>query len=165
MVGHEMTSVSIRTARESDADDVARLTMELGYDVEAPVLRGRLARILARPDQRFLVAEADGRAIAWLHAAIAEFVEAEPSVVIAGLVVSGKHRRHGVGRVLVERAEGWAKEQGCSVVRLWSSSTRTETHRFYERLGYTNIKTQYPFARSLDPARQAAVNTFVPQVK
>ena len=73
MVGHEMTSVSIRTARESDADDVARLTMELGYDVEAPVLGGRLARILARPDQRFLVAEVDGRAIAWLHAAIADF--------------------------------------------------------------------------------------------
>lgn len=165
MVGHEMTSVSIRTARESDADDVTRLTAELGYDVEAEVLRGRLSRILGRSDRRFLVAEAGGQTVGWLHAVLAEFVEAEPTVVIAGLVVSGSHRRHGIGRVLMERAEGWAREQGCSIVRLWSSSTRTETHRFYEALGYTNIKTQYSFARSLDPARNDAVNTFVPRVR
>lgn len=160
-----MTSVSIRTARESDADDVTRLTAELGYDVEAEVLRGRLSRILGRSDQWFLVAEVGGQTVGWLHAVLAEFVEAEPTVVIAGLVVSGRHRRHGIGRVLMERAEGWARELGCSIVRLWSSSNRTETHRFYEALGYTNIKTQYSFARSLDPARNDAVNTFVPRVK
>ena len=32
--------------------------------------------------------------------------------MIAGLVVSGKHRRHGVGRVLVERAEGVGQGAG-----------------------------------------------------
>jgi len=165
MVGYEMTSVSIRTARDSDADDLTQLTAQLGYAVEAEVLRERLSRILGRSDQRFLVAEMGGHPVGWLHAILAEFVEAERTVVIAGLVVSGSHRRHGIGRVLMERAEGWAREQGCSVVRLWSSSTRTETHRFYEALGYTHIKTQYSFAKSLDPARQDAVRTFVPRVK
>ena len=32
-------------------------------------------------------------------------------------------------------------------------------------LGYTNIKTQDLFAKSLDPAGQAAVSRFVPRVK
>jgi N-acetylglutamate synthase-like GNAT family acetyltransferase len=160
-----MTSVSIRAARESDADDVTQLTAQLGYTVEAEVLRERLSRILGRSDQRFLVAEVGGQTVGWLHAVIAEFVEAERSVVIAGLVVSASHRRHGIGRVLMERAEGWAREQGCSVVRLWSSSTRTETHRFYAAMGYTNIKTQHSFAKSLDPDRRDAVDTFVPRVE
>jgi GNAT superfamily N-acetyltransferase len=158
------TAVSIRIARKSDADDVAHLTTELGYAVEPPVVRERLSRILARPDQRFLVAEADGRTVGWLHAAIAEFVETDRFVLIAGLVVGESHRRRGIGRLLMERAEEWATEQSCPVVRLWSSSSRTQAHRFYERLGYTIIKTQYSFAKSLDPAGQNSLNKFVPRV-
>jgi GNAT superfamily N-acetyltransferase len=156
--------VSIRIARQSDADDVARLTAELGYTVEPTVLRGRLSRILARTDQRFFVAEAEGRRVAWLHAAIAEFVETGRFVLIAGLVVGESHRHRGIGRLLIERTEEWATEQQCPIVRLWSSSNRTQAHRFYERLGYTNIKAQYSFAKSLD-AEQGDLTTFVPRVK
>lgn len=45
--------------------------------------------------------------------------------------------------MLVAQAEQWARKQGCSIVRLWSNSVRTDSHRFYEELGYTNMKTQY----------------------
>jgi len=37
-------------------------------------------------------------------------------------------------------------------------------HRFYEDLGYTNIKTQYSFIKPLDPAASARVRMFVPRV-
>lgn len=160
-----MTSVSIRIARVSDADDVARLTEELGYDVERAVVRTRLSKILARPDQQFLVAEIEGRTVAWLHAAIAEFVEAGRFAWIAGLVVGESQRRMGIGRLLVERAEEWARDQGCPVARLWSSTTRAGAHRFYERLGYANVKTQHSFAKALDPAAQDDLKGFVPRMK
>ena len=62
------------------------------------------------------------------------------------------------------RAEEWARQQGCSVVRLWSSSVRTAAHRFYEDLGYTNIKTQYSFMKSVDTTGQEVLRKFVPQV-
>ena len=61
-------------------------------------------------------------------------------------------------------AEVWARERGCSIVRLTSSSTRNAAHRFYEDLGYTNIKTQYSFIKALDPTAAARVRTFVPRV-
>jgi GNAT superfamily N-acetyltransferase len=159
-----IVSASIRPARIADADDIARLTAELGYDVDATVLRGRLSTILARSDQRFLVAEVEGCAVGWLHATTAEFIEAERFGVIAGLVVSESHRRQGIGRKLMARAEEWAREEGCSIVRLWSSSIRTQAHKFYEGLGYANIKTQYSFAKSLDPAAGNDVRTLVPRV-
>jgi GNAT superfamily N-acetyltransferase len=100
----------------------------------------------------------------WVLAVIAEYIESERFVAIGGLVVDKDHRRKGIGRVLMEHAEGWAKEQGCSIVRLSSSSTRTPAHRFYEALGYTNIKTQYSFIKFLDADQHYDVRKFVPRV-
>jgi len=156
--------VSVRIARASDAHDIAELTTQLGYEITASTAATRLSRILERPDQRFLVAELDGRPVGWVHVTISEYVESGAFVVIGGLVVDGHHRRKGIGTLLMARAEEWARQQGCSIVRLWSSSVRTASHRFYEDLGYTNIKTQYSFMKSVDTAGQEALRKFVPQV-
>jgi GNAT superfamily N-acetyltransferase len=95
---------------------------------------------------------------------MAEFVESPAFVVIGGLVVDSNHRREGIGRALIEHGEEWARKQGCSVVRLWSSSSRSASHQFYERLGYRNIKTQYSFLKALDATRDDDVGRFVPRV-
>jgi GNAT superfamily N-acetyltransferase len=158
-------AVSVRLARPSDAGEIARLMAQLGYDVEASTLTARLSRLMPRPDQRFLVAELETRAAGWLHAAIADYLETGRFVTIAGLVVDGSSRRRGIGRTLMAEAEKWAAEQGCSMVRLWSSVARAPAHRFHERLGYANIKTQYAFAKSLHPAGQVDLNRFVPRVE
>jgi GNAT superfamily N-acetyltransferase len=71
-------------------------------------------------------------------------------VVIAGLVVDRGRRQQGIGRLLMAEAERWAREQGCSIVRLWSSKGRADAHAFYRRLGYADVKTQHAFAKSLD---------------
>jgi GNAT superfamily N-acetyltransferase len=159
-----MTSVTIRGARTSDSPEIAQLTTQLGYDLSEADAADRLSRILRRDDQQFFVADLDGRAVGWVHVLCAEYVDAEAFVVIGGLVVDRNHRRLGIGRALMDRAEGWARERGCSVVRLTSSATRSAAHRFYEDLGYTNIKRQYSFIKPLDQAAAARVRTFVPRV-
>lgn len=153
-----------RTARITDADDISSLTAQLGYDVEPSQVRARLSSILARPDHLFHVAEDDGRVIGWIHATIAEYIEVDRFAVVGGLVVDRDRRKAGVGRLLLDAAERWAARQGCSVVRLWSSTPRTAAHRFYEAVGYTRIKTQYSFARSLAPGGAEAFGHFVPRV-
>lgn len=157
--------VTIRSARLSDADAVSALTAQLGYTADPTQVGARLGRILARSDHLFLVADADGRAIVgWIHATRVEYIEADPFVVIGGLVVDRMHRSQGIGRMLLEHVERWAAENGCSIVRLWSSAARTGAHRFYEAVGYTKIKTQYSFAKSLDAAGPEAFASFVPRV-
>jgi len=157
--------LTIRVARASDAADIARLTGHLGYDLTKENAAARLARILKRTDQQFFVADVDGRPSGWVHVLVVEHVDAEPFVLIAGLVVDRTRRRTGIGRALLERAERWARERGCSMVRLTSSATRTAAHKFYEGLGYTNIKTQYSFIKPLDADAAARVQTFVPRVE
>ena len=159
-----MAAFSTRVARTSDAGEIAQLTAQLGYDVTEAEAHDRLSRILVRDDQRLFVADLDDRAVGWVHVVCAEYVDAGPFVEIVGLVVDRKHRRLGIGRALMGRAEVWAKELGCSIVRLRSSATRSGAHRFYEALGYTNIKTQYSFIKPLDPAAATLVRTFVPRV-
>ena len=94
-----------------------------------------------------------------------EFVESAAFVVIGGLVVDRAHRKRGIGSLLMERAEEWARTQGCSLVRLWSSSIRVEAHRFYEHLGYRNIKTQYSFVKPVAAAGQDVLRSLVPKVE
>ena len=154
----------MRVARQSDAADVAGLTKQLGYDLTEKDAADRLSRILPRDDQRFFVADVDGRAAGWVHVVLVEHVDAEAFALIGGLVVDGAHRRLGVGRALMVQAENWARERGCSIVRLSSTVTRTAAHRFYESIGYSKIKTQHSFIKPLDEAAAARVSTFVPRV-
>jgi len=159
-----MAPITIRAAHPSDADAIARLTTQLGYDLTTGDAADRLSRILSRDDQQFLIADVGGGAVGWVHVVFAEYVDAEAFVVIGGLVVDRKHRRLGVGRALMNHAETWARERGCSMVRLSSSATRHAAHQFYEDVGYTNIKTQYSFIKPLDAAAAARLRVFVPRV-
>jgi GNAT superfamily N-acetyltransferase len=157
-------SMTVRLATLSDADDIASLTLQLGYHVESTLLKARLSRFLARPDHRFLVAELDARVVGWVHAILSECIEAGTYVTIGGLVVERTHRSRGIGRVLIERAEEWAREEGCSMVRLWSTTARSAAHRFYERHGYSKIKTQYAFAKALDGAGHQLLGGLAPRL-
>ena len=158
-----MTRVTIRAARAADAGEIAQHT-QLGYDLKEADAADRLSRLLFWDDQQFFVADLDGRAVGWVHVVFAEYVDSEAFVVIGGLVDDRNHRRLGIGGALMNRAEVWAKERGCSMVRLSSSATRKPAHQFYENLGYVNIKTQYSFIKPLDPAAAARVRAFVPRV-
>jgi GNAT superfamily N-acetyltransferase len=158
------TDCAIRLASLDDAAAIAGLTGQLGYVVDVAAVRTRLSRILGRADACFLVAEAGGMPIGWLHASIWDYIELEPFAVVGGLVVDAAHRGRGVGRRLMAEGERWAQAQGCAIVRLWSSTARTEAHRFYERLGYTRVKTQYAFAKSLDPGARDPFKGLTPRV-
>jgi GNAT superfamily N-acetyltransferase len=157
-------SLLVRIALPQDARAIAELTTQLGYDVSWDDVGVRLERILSRDNERFFVAGADGRVIGWVHAVLADFVDVEAFVLIAGLVVDRTRRRQGIGRALLNHAEAWAREQGCSMVRLSSSATRTKAHRFYEELGYIKLKTQYSFAKPLDADAAARLSSLVPRV-
>jgi len=49
-------------------------------------------------------------------------------------------------------------------MRLRSSSSRTPAHRFYEGLGYANVKTQYSFVKPLDARGAEIAARLVPRV-
>lgn len=160
-----MAAITIRSARLSDAAAISSLTAQLGYDLPESDATSRLSRLLSDGRHDFLVAESGALVVGWLHAAVVEYIEVGAFVIVGGLVVDRAHRGQGIGRMLMAEAEGWARAQGCSLVRLWSTSARTAAHRFYEALGYTKVKTQFSFVKSLDPSRREDLSRFVPRVE
>jgi GNAT superfamily N-acetyltransferase len=142
------TEVKVRAATPEDAAPIGALSAELGYPVEPSVLRQRLGRILARDDQRLLVAELPGGEVCgWLQAHGSDSVETGSRVEIVGLVVSQRRRRCGVGRALVARAEAWAAERSAETIVVRSNAKRIESHAFYPALGYLTWKTQVVYRK------------------
>lgn len=141
----------IRMAATADADAIARLSATLGYPTDAHVMRTRLDRLLSRDDARVFVATVENdEVIGWLHANVQDLLEYGLRCEILGLVVDAEQRRIGAGRQLVAAAEQWAREKGLDTMSVRSNVVRTESHPFYERLGYVRIKSQHAYHKHLD---------------
>jgi GNAT superfamily N-acetyltransferase len=142
------TGYKVRAAIDEDAAPIAALSRELGYPAETQTIRERVGRILARDDQRLLVAEgADGEVLGWLQAHSSDVLESGFRVEIIGMVVSERMRRKGVGRSLVAQAETWATEISAGTIVVRSNSKRVESHLFYPALGYLPSKTQVVYRK------------------
>jgi GNAT superfamily N-acetyltransferase len=140
----------VRAARESDAARVAELAGQLGYPSTPEQARIRLAALLADADHAVFVAELPETPVAgWVHVFLYHVLEADLRAEIGGLVVDAACRRRGVGFALMRRAEAWAAEKGCATVSLRSNVIREEAHAFYRSLGYSVIKTQHAFRKTM----------------
>ena len=86
-------------------------------------------------------------------------------MLIEGLVVDRTYRGRGIGKLLLTRAEEWARANGCLLVRLRSTAARIDAHLFYEHLGYVKVKTQFSFAKAVDAAGEHLIQRLVPHVE
>ena len=142
-----MSEVTIRTAVIDDAAHVADLSGILGYPVHAETMRQRLERVLASNAHTVFVAELDNRIVGWTETAEGEILVADRWCEIKGLVVADGQRGRGVGRKLVEAVEQWARSRGLDQVSVRSNVIRSESHPFYERIGYERFKTQHAYRK------------------
>ena len=145
-----MSHAVIRCARESDAEELARLTAQLGYPVSEAAMRTRMTRVLGCAGNLLLVAECPKpHLVGWIHGYLCQLLESDYRVEIGGLIVDERHRRGGIGRVLVQAVENWALEEGATEVSLRCREERAEAHKFYECLSFQHIKTQRVFRKRL----------------
>lgn len=141
---------TIRAARVEDAEPIAGLCEQLGYPACREEVERRLRLIREDRDHALLVAEcAEGCVVGWLHVYLCKLVESDPAAEIGGLVVDEGARRCGVGRLLMLHAEQWARQKGCAVLTLRSNIVRKHARAFYERIGYSTVKTQFAFRKFL----------------
>ena len=139
--------ITIREASARDAESVASLSRELGYEASGGETRARIAALQADAEQRVFVAEADGAVVGWCHVTVVASVVHDVFAEIRGLVVTESRRGGGVGRMLVAEAERWAVSRGVHDVRVRSNVVREGARQFYEALGYRVVKTSNLFEK------------------
>ena len=143
-------STLVRRARKEDAAAIAALAGQLGYPSTQEQVEKRLVRILTDSAHVLFVAESPGGRIGgWLQVFGYHVVESDARAEVAGLVVDETQRGSGIGRLLMQHAENWAREKGYAAVALRSNIIRHEAHAFYQRIGYTIPKTQHVFRKEL----------------
>ena len=153
------SDVRVRRARRDDvpaiiallADDVLGASREQATDPLPRVYWDAFDAIEKQAGSELLVAELEGQVVGCLQLnAIAGLSRMGMTRgQIEGVRVSSHHRGRRIGETLVVAAMDRARKLGCQVVQLTTDKTRTDAHRFYERLGFE--ATHIGMKRGLDP--------------
>jgi len=147
-------AIEIRPANSADAKPIAHLSGQLGYPTASRQAESRLDAILGAEDHAVFVAHADQQILGWIHVFLARRIESEPFAELGGLVVAASHRRRGIGRHLLARAEEWSIGCGVAKLRVRVRSSRDEARTFYQNLGFTLQKEQGVFDKSWQTRRR-----------
>lgn len=96
-------------------------------------------RLAADPNQHLVVAVREGRVVGTLQLTIVPGLSRKGATrsIIEAVRVHADERGGGLGTRFIEWAVDESRRQGCQLVQLTSDATRTDAHRFYERLGFT----------------------------
>ncbi|MHC4470848.1 MAG: aminoglycoside 6'-N-acetyltransferase [Planctomycetota bacterium] len=155
-------SLRIREATIDDRDRWLEMRFSLWPDADDPpsTLDRELQEILDGGEhswglkQTCFVAEAaDGRLVAFLEVNLRRFADGcdtRPVGYIEGWYVEPEWRRQGVGRLLVDAAEGWARRQGCSEMASDCVLDNVVSILAHRALGYGEVHRIIHFAKKLD---------------
>lgn len=141
-----MADLDIRPAVADDIPAIVALLADdpLGAQREspddlAPYLTA-LHRLAADPNQHLTVAVREGRVVGTLQLTVIPGLSRRGAVrsIVEAVRVHADERGSGLGTQLMEWAIDESRRQGCQLVQLTSDATRTDAHRFYRRLGFTD---------------------------
>lgn len=138
--------ISIRECQVNDYKSIYELNKNsLGYDYPIELTKDNLSKILMDKRNRIFVAIDNDAIVGYVHAIDYDAIYSPHMKNIMGIAVEQNHRRIGIGKLLLEEIENWARETGASSIRLVSGSVRTGAHAFYRDYGFINIKEQINF--------------------
>ncbi|MEU1478701.1 GNAT family N-acetyltransferase [Streptomyces sp. NPDC005760] len=140
-----MGDLEIRSATTDDVSAIVGMLADdpLGAQRESPddlnPYLAALERLSADPNQHLVVATREGRVVGTLQLTIVPGLSRRGATrsIIEGVRIHADERGSGLGSRLIEWAIEESRRQNCQLVQLTSDTTRTDAHRFYERLGFT----------------------------
>ena len=116
----------------------------LGYPTSSTQMYRRLESILCDDDYATLVAWDGEHIVGFIGTRVGRLYESDGCYgQIMALAVAADHRRHGIGRMLIQTAESVLMGREVSVLVVTSGVQRTEAHAFYEKNGYTWTGRRY----------------------
>lgn len=135
-----MDKIFISILSEADLSSAQGLLSELSYDIPMDELTKRFENVMGREDHAVFVAkDASENALGLIHAYERAALEKPVEAYIQSLVVSKNARRSGVGKMLNEAAEEWAKDRELQSIALHTQVHRADAVSFYTKEGYAEI--------------------------
>ncbi|MFF3612403.1 GNAT family N-acetyltransferase [Streptomyces sp. NPDC002580] len=139
-----MADLEIRAAVADDVPAIVAMLADdpLGAQRESPddlaPYLSALERLRRDPNQHLVVAVREETVVGTLQLTVIPGLSRKGATrsVIEAVRVHTDERGSGLGTELIEWAIQESRRQDCQLVQLTSDASRTDAHRFYERLGF-----------------------------
>jgi len=144
VLGAADAPVVLRRATAADVEAVVRLVADdqLGATREdvgdLTAYQRAFAAIDADPAQLLVVLDDGGQVVGTMQLTTIPGLSRRGAtrLQVEAVRVAASRRGQGLGEQMVSWALTHARESGCALVQLTTDKSRTDTHRFYERLGF-----------------------------
>ncbi|WP_328504938.1 GNAT family N-acetyltransferase [Streptomyces sp. NBC_00457] len=139
-----MGDLDIRPATKDDVPAIVAMLADdpLGAQRESPddltPYLTALERLSADPNQHVVVAVRESRIVGTLQLTIIPGLSRKGATrsIIEAVRIHADERGSGLGTQLIQWAVDESRRQDCQLAQLTSDASRTDAHRFYERLGF-----------------------------
>ena len=143
-----MAKVTMRLAHESDIEAIRDLLLDdkLGKAREISGQEGlekyqaAFAAIENSPDNELWIAELNGEIVGTYQVTYIPYLSRGGNLrcLIEAVRTKSNQRGQGIGQQMMTFALEQAKQRGCGMAQLTTDKSRSDAHRFYERLGFKN---------------------------
>ncbi len=130
-------------------DPISAARGDLASEADRPTYAAALVEILADPSNDLLVVELDGSVVGTLQLTSIPGMSRRGSrrLLVEAVRVRSDLRSSGIGSAVMRWVSDIAAPAtGAAIVQLTSDATRTDAHRFYERLGYVGSHRGFKYA-------------------
>ena len=143
--------MELRLVVPADADEWLRMRMALWPDTESEKEAAEIARFFANPPlpnlhAAFVCPLPDGGLCGLVEVSIkssAPGCKTDRIGYLEGWYVDPEYREMGIGRTLVERAEQWAREQGCLEMASDTTPLYPVSPDAHAALGYQEVERYF----------------------
>ncbi|MFJ3231342.1 GNAT family N-acetyltransferase [Streptomyces sp. NPDC086787] len=148
-----MADLEIRPVVAADLPEVVGMLADdpLGAERESPddmaPYLAALERLAEDPNQCLVVAVREERIVGTLQLTFIPGLSRRGATrsIIEAVRIHRDERGSGLGTQLIEWALDESRRRDCQLVQLTSDTSRTDAHRFYERLGFSASHVGFKF--------------------
>ncbi len=137
-----MENVIIKKASKNDIPVILDLLYELGRprpqnNSEVKRFESKIIKYLYDTDKQIIVAKLEGNVIGIVCIMfLSRLNRKPPEMYIPELVIAKKHQGKGIGKKIIEYCVIFATKKKCHRIRLESGNQRTDSHKFYRKIGF-----------------------------
>ncbi|MZQ86848.1 GNAT family N-acetyltransferase [Paenibacillus sp. 5J-6] len=146
-----MGTNNVREVRISDYEDIYILNQHFNPNLSVfteEKVKEKLVTLTTKTKDIIFIYEQNNEVIGYIHGSPYELLFSDSLVNVLGFVVKKEYRNQGIGRMLIESLEQWAKNAEYSGIKLLSHPSRVQAHHFYEQRGYKFTKDQKNFIKT-----------------
>lgn len=134
--------------RKATVDDIPGLDKVMQVISDGPGDREKMARLIrkiSQDEQKYLLVAIDrenNEIVGSLLGVVFEDIcgDCRPILLVENVAVLEKCQGNGVGRRMFEEIESWGRKMDCHYEMLVSGMNRVGAHKFYERIGFEQVK-------------------------